>query len=133
VSVTPLAPEEARPANFRIQADFLGYAADTRVILAAAQAIVALGVSGCDDQTSVTIEAIDGGEEGDAALWSDAALKIDAAGGSCSIVAEVQSVSDERAEAAVALVLDCLHDAANRPECTSDVDISVQRTSGSAR
>jgi len=111
VSVAPL--DTATPARFRIQADFLGFSADTGAILEAAQAIVALGVRGCDDQTSVTIEAIHGE--------------------SCSVVAEVQSVSDERAEAAVALVLDCLHDAANRPDCTSDVDISVQRTSGPAR
>ncbi len=121
MSVTPLEPDTARPTQFRIEAAFLGFAADTGVILAAAQAIVALGVRSCDDQTTITIEAIHGGDA------------IDAGRGSCSMVAEVSSVSDERAETAVAEVLDCLHDAANRPECTSDVDICVQRTSGLTR
>jgi tripeptide aminopeptidase len=121
VSVATLEQHTARPAHFRVEAAFLGFAAEPRVILAAAQAIVALGVRGCDERTSVTIEAIhDGGG-------------IDADRGTCSLLAEVRSADEARAEAAVAEVIDALHDAANRPECTSDVDISVQRTSAPAR
>jgi tripeptide aminopeptidase len=121
VSVTALGPDTSRPTRFRIEAAFLGFDADASVILAAAQAIVALGVRSCDGETSLTIQAIHGGDA------------IGAGAGSCSLVAQVSGASDERAEAVVAEVVDCLHDAANRPECTSDVDISVQRTSRPAR
>jgi tripeptide aminopeptidase len=46
----------------------------------------------------------------------------------CSLVAEVRGLRDERAEAAVAEVVERMHEAANQGDCDCDVDVSVQRT-----
>jgi metal-dependent amidase/aminoacylase/carboxypeptidase family protein len=116
---TAAPPDEdiARAARFRVEAAFVAFDADTSVILAAAQAVVALGLHSRDEQTTIRVETIRGGH---------------APGeppGRCLLVADVASSSDERAETAIADVIDCLHDAANRPECSSDLDITVQRAS----
>ena len=42
----------------------------------------------------------------------------------CSLVAEVRSLDDARAEALVAEIVDRVHEAANLPECDCDVDVS---------
>jgi tripeptide aminopeptidase len=121
VSVGTLDLDTTGSTGYRIEAAFLGFAGNTSVIAASARAIAALKASGSDDRTSIRVQAIDGGGS------------LDEAPGQPSLVAEVCSPSDEQAEAVVAEVIDCLHDAANRPECTSDVDISVRRISGLAR
>jgi tripeptide aminopeptidase len=46
----------------------------------------------------------------------------------CSLVAEVRSMRDERAEEVVAEIVDRVHEAANLPDCDCDADVSVQRT-----
>ncbi len=43
------------------------------------------------------------------------------------MVAEVRSRRDGRAEELVAELVDCVHEAANLPECECDVDVEVQR------
>ena len=40
----------------------------------------------------------------------------------------MRGVDDEHGEALAAEIVDRIHEAANRPECECDVDISVQRT-----
>jgi tripeptide aminopeptidase len=113
--------DTASSTHFRIEAAFVGFAAETSVITAAAEAIGALETGGGEDRASIRVEAIDDGGS------------LGAVQGPASLITEVWSPSGERAEALVAEVIDCLHDAANRPECTSDVDISVQRAAGLAR
>jgi tripeptide aminopeptidase len=114
------AAEQPAAAGFRVEAVFAGSDADAGVILAAAQAIVALGAR-AGEEAVIRVETIQG-----AAAPGEAS-------GRCRLVADVAATSYERAEAAVAEAIDCLHDAANRPECSSDLDISVQRTPGLAR
>ena len=46
----------------------------------------------------------------------------------CTVVAEVRSIEDERAQSVVAEVVDRVHEAANLSECDCDVDVSVERT-----
>jgi tripeptide aminopeptidase len=46
----------------------------------------------------------------------------------CSLLAEVRSLRDASAEAVAAEVVDRIHEAANRPDCDCDADVSVQRT-----
>ena len=46
----------------------------------------------------------------------------------CTLVAEVRSLSVQRAEEVVGEVVDRMHQAGNLPDCDCDVDISVQRT-----
>jgi hypothetical protein len=121
VTVTALEPDTATPTRFRIEAVFAGFLADASVILAAAQATVALGVRCRDGETIVRVEAIHG--DGHTGTLPER----------CMLVAEVTGSNNARVEAATAEVIDCLHDAANRPECTSDLDITVQRTPGPAR
>ncbi len=43
-------------------------------------------------------------------------------------VAEVRGIDDRHGEALVAELVDRIHEAANRPDCDCDVDVSVQRT-----
>ncbi len=124
------------PAQFRIEASFLGLPEPTDgppaphhsgypagdlpaagPILAAARAIAALGAGSGGDhasQATVRVRTVNGGRA--AGLPAE----------SCSLVAEVRSPDDGLAERVLADVIDCLHDAANRPECTCDLDISVQ-------
>jgi tripeptide aminopeptidase len=46
----------------------------------------------------------------------------------CSLLAEVRSLDDRRAESVVSEIVDRVHEAANLPDCDCDVDVSVQRT-----
>jgi tripeptide aminopeptidase len=112
------------PTHFRIEADFRGAAAHAGIrpelgrsaIVAAARAIAAMRVGRLDERTTVNVGTITGG------------TAMNVVPERCSVVAEVRSLDDERAEAIVAEVVDRLHEAANLPECECDVDISVQRT-----
>ena len=46
----------------------------------------------------------------------------------CVVVAEVRSQHEHAREELVAELVDCVHEAANLPECECDVDIAVSRT-----
>jgi tripeptide aminopeptidase len=112
------------PSHFRIEASFRGASAHAGVrpeegrsaIFAAARAISSMRLGRLDEETTVNVGTISGG----------AAMNV--VPERCSLVAEVRSLRDERAEAVVAEVVDRLHEAANLPECDCDVDVSVERT-----
>jgi tripeptide aminopeptidase len=112
------------PTHFRIEASFRGAAAHAGIrpeqgrsaILAAAHAIAAMRVGRLDEQTTVNVGTIAGGSA------------MNVVPERCSVVAEARSLDESRAEAAVAEVVDRMHEAANLAQCECDVDIAVQRT-----
>jgi tripeptide aminopeptidase len=112
------------PSHFRLEVSLRGAAAHAGIrpedgrsaILAAARAISAMRLGRLDEQTTVNVGTIAGGS----------AMNVVAE--HCSLVAEVRSLDDDRAQAVVAEVVDRVHEAANLPECDCDVDISVQRS-----
>jgi tripeptide aminopeptidase len=112
------------PTHFRIEASFRGAAAHAGIrpeqgrsaILAAAHAIAAMRVGRLDEQTTVNVGTIAGGSA------------MNVVPERCTVVAEARSLDESRAEAAVAEVVDRMHEAANLPQCECDVDIAVQRT-----
>jgi tripeptide aminopeptidase len=112
------------PTHFRIEADFRGAAAHAGIrpeqgrsaILAASRAIASMRLGRVDDETTVNVGTIAGGSA------------MNVVPERCSVVAEVRSLDESRAQATVAQVVDRLHEAANLPECECDVDIAVQRT-----
>jgi tripeptide aminopeptidase len=112
------------PTHFRIEADFRGAAAHAGIrpeegrsaIRAAARAIASMDLGRLDEQTTVNVGTIAGG------------TAMNVVPERCSVVAEVRSLREERAEGVVADVVDRMHEAANLPECECDVDIGVQRT-----
>jgi tripeptide aminopeptidase len=114
----------ASPSHFRIDATFNGVAAHAGIrpeqgrsaILAAAHAIASMRLGRLDEETTANVGSISGGS----------AMNVVAE--RCSLVAEVRSLKDERAEQEVAALVARLHEAANLPECECDVDVSVQRT-----
>jgi tripeptide aminopeptidase len=111
------------PTHFRIEADFRGAAAHAGIrpedgrsaILAAARAISTLQLGRLDEQTTVNVGTIAGGSA------------MNVVPERCTVLAEVRSIEQQRAETVVAEVVDRMHQAANLPECECDVDISVQR------
>lgn len=112
------------PTHFRVDAAFRGAAAHAGIrpeqgrsaILAAARAIAAMPHGRVDEITTVNVGTIAGGT----------AMNVVAE--ECTLLAEVRSLEDERAESTVAQVVACLHDAANLPDSDCDLDVSVQRT-----
>ncbi|HEV7527692.1 MAG TPA: M20/M25/M40 family metallo-hydrolase [Solirubrobacteraceae bacterium] len=112
------------PTHFRIEADFRGAAAHAGIrpeqgrsaILAASRAIASMRLGRVDDETTVNVGTIAGGSA------------MNVVPERCSVVAEVRSLDESRAQATVAQVVDHMHEAANLPECECDVDIAVQRT-----
>jgi tripeptide aminopeptidase len=114
----------ASPSHFRIDATFRGIAAHAGIrpedgrsaILAAARAICSMRLGRLDEETTVNVGSIAGGSA------------MNVVPERCSLVAEVRSLRDERAEEVVAALVARLHEAANVPECECDVDVGVQRT-----
>ena len=112
------------PTHFRIEADFRGAAAHAGIrpeqgrsaILAAAKAIGSLQLGRLDEQTTVNVGTIAGGSA------------MNVVPERCTVVAEVRSLREERAEQVVAELIERFKQAANLPECECDVDVSVQRT-----
>src|SRR5205085_634442 len=84
-------------------------------ILAAARAIASMPTGRVDEETTVNVGTIGGGSA------------MNVVPDHCSFVAEVRSLSAERAEALVADVVDRVHQAANMPDCDCDADVGVQR------
>ncbi len=114
----------ASPSHHRLRADFRGVAAHAGVrpeegrsaILAAARAVADMRLGRIDAQTTANVGTITGG------------TALNVVPEHCSILAEVRSHRDERGEEIIAELLDCVHEAANLPECECDVDVSVERT-----
>jgi tripeptide aminopeptidase len=112
------------PSHFRIQASFRGAAAHAGIrpeegrsaILAAARAIASMRLGRLDQETTVNIGTISGGSA------------INVVAERCTLLAEVRSLDDERAESVAAELVDRVHEAANLPECDCDVDVTVERT-----
>jgi tripeptide aminopeptidase len=112
------------PSHFRIEVSFRGAAAHAGIrpeagrsaILAAARAIASLPLGRLDEETTVNVGTISGGSA------------MNVVPEQCSLLAEVRSLRDDRAEAVVAEVVDRVHEAANLPDCDCDADVSVQRT-----
>jgi tripeptide aminopeptidase len=114
----------ASPSHFRLQATFHGTAAHAGIrpeqgrnaILAAARAIADMRLGRLDSDTTANVGTIAGGSA------------MNVVPDRCSLVAEVRSRRDGRAEELVAELVDCVHEAANLPECECDVDVDVERT-----
>jgi tripeptide aminopeptidase len=112
------------PTHFRVEASFRGAAAHAGIrpeqgrsaILAAARALASMQLGRVDERTTVNVGTIAGGT----------AMNVVAE--HCSLLLEARALGDERAEDAVAEIVDRLHEAANLPDCDCDVDVSVQRT-----
>jgi tripeptide aminopeptidase len=112
------------PTHHRLQATFRGAAAHAGVrpeegrsaILAAARAVADMRLGRIDAHTTANVGTIVGGSA------------INVVPERCSILAEVRAQRDERAEEILAELLDCVHEAANLPECECDVDVTVERT-----
>jgi len=112
------------PTHYRVQAVLRGAAAHAGIrpedgrsaILAAARAVASMRLGRLDEQTTVNVGTIAGGSA------------INVVPESCTITAEVRSLSEERAEATVAELVDRLHEAANMPDCDCDLDVAVERT-----
>jgi tripeptide aminopeptidase len=114
----------AAPCHFRLDAAFHGAAAHAGIrpeqgrsaILAAARAISDMPLGRLDEQTTANVGTIAGGSA------------INVVPERCALLAEVRSLSEAAAQDAVAEMVDCVHEAANLPDCDCDVDIAVQRT-----
>jgi tripeptide aminopeptidase len=112
------------PCHFRIEARFRGAAAHAGVrpqdgrsaILAASRAITSMRHGLIEDEGTVNVGTIEGGSA------------INVVPESCRFLAEVRGRDDRRGEALVAELVDRVHQAANRPECDCDVEVSVRRT-----
>jgi tripeptide aminopeptidase len=114
----------ASPGHYSVQATFHGIAVHAGVrpeqgrsaILAAARAVADMRLGRLDEQTTANVGTIAGGSA------------INVVPEHCTLLAEVRSQREERAEELVAELVDCIHEAANLPECECDVDVDVQRT-----
>ncbi|MEA2202376.1 MAG: tripeptide aminopeptidase [Solirubrobacteraceae bacterium] len=112
------------PSHFRLEATFRGAAAHAGIrpeqgrsaILAAARAVASMRLGRVDSETTVNVGTMSGG------------TAMNVVPERCSLVAEVRSMRDERAEEVVAEIVDRVHEAANLPDCDCDADVSVQRT-----
>jgi tripeptide aminopeptidase len=114
----------ASPSHFRIEATFRGTAAHAGIqpeagrsaIVAAARAIASMRLGRVDEESTANVGTISGGSA------------MNVIPETCSLVAEVRSMRDARAEEIVSALVARVHEAANLPECECDVDVSVQRT-----
>ncbi len=112
------------PSHFRLEATFRGRAAHAGVrpeegrsaILAGARAIADMPLGRIDDHSTANVGTIAGGSA------------MNVVPDRCTLVAEVRSHEDARGEQLVGELIDCVHEAANLPECECDVDVAVQRT-----
>ncbi len=112
------------PTHFRLEASFRGAAAHAGIrpeeghsaILAAAHAIASMRHGRIDEASTVNVGTIAGG------------TAMNVVPEHCTLLAEVRGPDDARAEELVAEIVDRVHEAANVPECSCDVDVSVERT-----
>jgi len=112
------------PTHFRVEARFRGAAAHAGIrpeeghsaILAAAHAIATMRHGRIDEMSTVNVGTIAGG------------TAMNVVPEHCTLLAEVRGPDDARAEELVAEIVDRVHEAANLPECSCDVDVSMERT-----
>ena len=112
----------ASPTYFRIEADFHGRAAHAGIrpqdgrsaILAAARAIAAMPHGRLDAETTANVGSVHGG-----------VASTNVVAERCRFLAETRSLDPDRAESAVAAVIDAIQDAAAGTEC--DVDVTSER------
>ena len=115
----------AAPTYYRFEADFRGTPAHAGIrpedgrsaIQAAARAIGAMRLGRIDDETTANVGTIQGGQSGGTNIVPER----------CRIVGEARSLDPARAEATVAELIACVHDAANTPHCACDVDVTTSR------
>jgi tripeptide aminopeptidase len=115
----------ASPTYYRFEAEFRGRAAHAGIrpedgrnaIVAAARAIAAMRIGRVDDETTANIAHIAGGSSATTNIVADR----------CAVLGEARSLDADRVEALVAEMVDRCHDAANEPECSCDLDITVER------
>ena len=114
----------ASPTYFRVEADFHGRAAHAGIqpeagssaVLAASRAVAAMPLGRLDEQTTANVGTITGG---------DGATNV--VPERCRLLAEARSLDPARVEAVVAELVDRCQDAANLPECSCDLDVTVER------
>jgi tripeptide aminopeptidase len=112
----------ASPTYYRIWAEFRGRAAHAGIrpeagrsaIIAAGHALAAMPHGRIDEQTTANVGSIHGGV-GTTNVVAER----------CSLMAEARSLDPERAERAVAAMVDAIHDGAAAAEC--DVDITSEK------
>jgi tripeptide aminopeptidase len=115
----------ASPTYYRLEAEFRGRAAHAGIrpedgrnaIVAASRAIAAMRIGRLDDETTANIGHIVGGRANTTNIVADR----------CTVLAETRSLDAAKVEAVVAEMVDHCHDAANEPQCESDLDITVER------
>jgi tripeptide aminopeptidase len=111
----------ASPTYFRMDADFHGASAHAGIrpedgrsaIAAAAAAVAGMRLGRLDPETTANVGRIEGGS-----------ASLNVVPDRCRIEAEARSLDDVRVEAAMAEMVDRVHDGANAHEC--DVDVSVE-------
>jgi tripeptide aminopeptidase len=114
----------ASPTYYRVEAHFRGRPAHAGIrpeagrsaILAAARAVTRMPHGRIDDETTANVGAIRGGAQGTNIVAEH-----------CTFLAEVRSLDPAKADGVVAQIIDAVHDAANEPVCSCDVDLSVER------
>ena len=112
------------PTHYRLEAFFRGAAAHAGLhpeqgrsaILAASRAIASIPLGRLDGGTTVNVGTVRGG------------TALNVVPEECTLVGEVRGLDGERAETVVAEIVDLMHQAANRPDCDCDVEVSVERS-----
>ncbi|HZO36506.1 MAG TPA: M20/M25/M40 family metallo-hydrolase [Solirubrobacteraceae bacterium] len=115
----------ASPTYYRIEASFHGAPAHAGIrpedgrsaIVALARAITSMPHGRIDSETTANVGAIAGGTPGHTNVVAERA----------SLLAEARSLDAAKAESLVAEIVDRIHDAANLPECSCDVDVVVEK------
>ncbi len=114
----------ASPTYYRVEARFRGRPAHAGIrpeagrsaIFAAARAVAQMPHGRLDSETTANVGGIRGGSQGTNVVAEH-----------CTFVAEARSLDPAKADAVVAQIVDAVHDAANEPVCSCDVDLSVER------
>ena len=114
----------ASPTYYRIEAAFHGRPAHAGIrpeagrsaIMAAARAISRMPHGRIDAETTANVGGVRGGTAGTNIVAEH-----------CTLLAEARSLDPAKADAVVAEIVDALHDAANEPICSCDVDVKVSR------
>jgi tripeptide aminopeptidase len=112
------------PCHFRFEARFRGAAAHAGIrpeegrsaILAASRAVTSIRHGRIEGEGTVNVGTISGGGA------------INVVPERAELIGEVRGLDDRRGETLMAEVVDRIHEAANRPDCDCDVDVSVART-----
>ena len=115
----------ASPTHYRFHADFRGKAAHAGLrpedgrsaIEAAARAIAAMRLGRIDAETTANVARIVGGQTGGTNIVAE----------HCRIVGEARSLDRAKAEAMIAELIEHIHDAANTPRCSCDVDVTTEK------